>query len=123
MPRLRRRSGDVHSHRVLDNILPSLHDRRFMSQAGRTRYFARSTTRARSARRGKEKNKALFFSFPRLALRAGVALRAKYRVCPAWLIKRLSCRLYFTRFVTGSHDGMAFRCGQNHTDGKNMLNT
>ncbi|CAH3145847.1 unnamed protein product, partial [Porites lobata] len=34
----------------------SLHDRRFMSQAGRTRYFARSATRARSARRGKEKN-------------------------------------------------------------------
>ena len=30
----------------------SLHDRRFMSQAGRTRYFARS------ARRGEEKNKA-----------------------------------------------------------------
>ena len=36
----------------------SLHDRRFMSQAGRTRYFARSATRARSARRGEEKNKA-----------------------------------------------------------------
>ena len=36
---------------------------------------------------------ALFFSFPRLALRARVALRAKYRVRPAWLIKRLSCRL------------------------------
>ena len=30
-----------------------------MSQAGRTRYFARSATRARSARRGKEKNKAM----------------------------------------------------------------
>ena len=58
-----------------------------MSQAGRTRYFARS------ARRGEEKNKALFFSSPRLALRARVALRAKYRVRPAWLIKRLSCRL------------------------------
>ena len=71
----------------------SLHDRRFMSQAGRTRYFARSATRARSARRGEEKNKALFFSSPRLALRARVALRAKYRVRPAWLIKRLSCRL------------------------------
>ena len=51
-----------------------------MSQAGQTRYFAQSPTRARSARRGKEK-------------RAGVALRAKNRVCPAWLIKRLSCRL------------------------------
>ena len=70
----------------------SLHDRRFMSQAGQTRYFARSATRARSARRGEEKNK--FFSSPRLALRARVALRAKYRVCPAWLMKRLSCRLW-----------------------------
>ena len=29
----------------------------------------------------------------RLALRARVALRAKYCVRPAWLIKRLSCRL------------------------------
>ena len=36
----------------------SLHDRRFMSQAGRTRYFARSAIRGRSARRGEEKNKA-----------------------------------------------------------------
>ena len=71
----------------------SLHDWRFMSQAGRTRYFARSTTRARSARRGKEKNKALFFFSPCLALRARVALRAKYCVRPAWLIKRQSCRL------------------------------
>ena len=44
----------------------SLHNRRFMSQAGRTRYFAR-----------KER----------------VALHAKYRVRSAWLIKRLPCRL------------------------------
>ena len=64
-----------------------------MSQARRTWYFARSATRARSARRGKEKNKALFLSFPRLTFRARVALHAKYRVRPAWLIKRLSCRL------------------------------
>ena len=36
-----------------------------MSQAGRTRYFARSATRARSARRGKEKNIFLYiFLFP-----------------------------------------------------------
>ena len=41
-----------------------------MSQAGRTQYFARSETRARSARRGEEKNKALFLPSPRLALRA-----------------------------------------------------
>ena len=40
-----------------EGIYSSLHDRRFMSQAGRTRYFARSATRARSARRGEEKNK------------------------------------------------------------------
>ena len=76
----------------------SLHDRPFMSQAGRKRYFARSAARARGARRGKEKNKALFLflfpsSSPRLALRARFALRANYRVRPAWLIKRLSCRL------------------------------
>ena len=58
------------------------------SQAERTRYFARSATR------GEKKNKnnglrtgALFFSSP------PHALRAKYRVRPAWLIKRLSCRL------------------------------
>ena len=42
----------------------SLHDRRFMSQAGRTRCFARSATRARSARRGEEKYRALYFSLP-----------------------------------------------------------
>ena len=73
-----------------------------MSQAKRTRYFAQSATRARSARRGKEKNKALkalFFFFPRLALRARVALRAKYRVRPAWLIKRLSCRLIIIKVL------------------------
>ena len=34
------------------HTFPSLHDRRFMSQAGWTRYFARSATR------GEEKNKA-----------------------------------------------------------------
>ena len=37
------------------NRYDSLHDRRFMSQAKRTRYFARSATRARSARRRGEK--------------------------------------------------------------------
>ena len=43
---------------VVGTVYGSLHDRRFGSQAGRTRYFARSATRARSARRGEEKNKA-----------------------------------------------------------------
>ena len=33
-----------------------------MSQAGRTRYFSRNATRPRSARRGEEKNKALWGS-------------------------------------------------------------
>ena len=42
----------------------SLHNRRFMSQAGRTRCFAWSATRARSARPGEEKYKALYFSLP-----------------------------------------------------------
>ena len=37
---------------------------------------------------------ALFFSFPRVALHTCVALHAKYRVHPAWLIEHLSCRLW-----------------------------
>ena len=36
---------------------------------------------------------ALFCSSPRLALCARVEHRAKHRIRPAWLIKRLSCRL------------------------------
>ena len=66
-------------NRTNDLLDDRLHDMRFMSQAGRTRCFARR------ARRGEEKNKALF--------RAPVALRAKYRVRPAWLMKCQSCRL------------------------------
>ena len=52
-----------------------------MSQAGERDISrgARQEREARDARRGEEKNKALFFSFPRLALRAPVALRAKLR--------------------------------------------
>ena len=38
----------------------SLHDRTFMRQAGRTRYFARNATRAQSVRWGEEKNKTIF---------------------------------------------------------------
>ena len=41
-------------------VIISLHNRRFMSQARRTRHFARSVGRARIARRGEEKNKALY---------------------------------------------------------------
>ena len=39
-------------------LYSSLHNRRFMSQARRTRHFERSAKRAQSARRGEEKNKA-----------------------------------------------------------------
>ena len=46
-----------HLFRISIISVISLHDRRFMSQAGWTRYFARSATRARSARQVKEKNK------------------------------------------------------------------
>ena len=54
----------------------SLHDRRFMSQAGRARHFARSARR----------QGALYcFPSPRLALRARLALCAK---CPARLVSR-----------------------------------
>ena len=52
--------------------LCSLHNGRFMSQARRTRHFARSGKRVWSARRGEEK---------------------KWGVRLAWFIKRLLCRL------------------------------
>ena len=39
-------------------LYSSLHNRRFMSQARRTRHFERSAKRAQSARRREEKNKA-----------------------------------------------------------------
>ena len=39
-------------------LYSSLHNRRFMSQARRTRHFERSAKRTQSARRGEEKNKA-----------------------------------------------------------------
>ena len=60
------------------------------------RDISRGARHQREARdEGKRKSKALFFSSPRIAPCARVALRAKYRVRPAWLIKRLSCRLIF----------------------------
>ena len=37
--------------RIFRKVINSLHDRRFMSQAGRTRYFARSATRVRKRER------------------------------------------------------------------------
>ena len=48
----------------------------------------------------------LFSSFPRLALRARVALRAKYRVRPAWLIKRQSCRLILEQNTPRPDEGV-----------------
>ena len=47
----------------------SRHDRRFISQAGRTRYFARSATRARSARRRGEEKSFIFLLPASRALR------------------------------------------------------
>ena len=65
-----------------------LHNSRFMSQARRTRHFARS------GRRGRRKN--FFFSSPHLAIRAFLALGVKCRFRLASLIKRLLCRLQRT---------------------------
>ena len=67
----------------------SLHDRRFMSQAGRTRYFARSATRARSARRGEEKNKApvrspLFLLFHQCSTVYQVDGHADWSISTTW---------------------------------------
>ena len=53
------------NHRQEEEDLASLHDKRFVSQARRTRHFA---------------------------LRTRFALRAKYRVRLAWFINRLLCR-------------------------------
>ena len=56
------------------------------------RDISRGARHEREARdEGKRK---YFFSFPRVALRTRVALHAKYRVRPAWLIEHLSCRLW-----------------------------
>ena len=67
----------------------SLHDRRFMSQAGWTRYFARSATRARSARRGEEKNKApvrspLFLLFHQCSTVYQVDGHADWSISTTW---------------------------------------
>ena len=63
------------------------------------RDISRGARHEREAR-DEEKRKFLFFSSP---LRARVTLHAKYRVRPAWLIKRLSYRLISLRRV--SHIG------------------
>ena len=76
-----------------------LHNRRFMSQARRTRHFARS---ARQGRRN------IFFSSPHLAIRACLALRVKCRVRLASLIKRLLCRLQRTSSFLIENDWLNF---------------
>ena len=58
-----------------------------MSQAGRTRYFARSATRARSARRAEEKNKAPVRSPLFLLFRP---LPPTSTNCPRWCQKNQS---------------------------------
>ena len=66
----------------------------FMTGALRAKRGERDISRgARHEReaRDEEKRKISLFSSPRLAL------RAKYRVRPAWVIKRLSCRLISLR--------------------------
>ena len=73
-------------------VLVSPYNRCFMSQARRTRHFSWSAKRVRSVRLGEAKNK-LFFSSPRVALRTRLAPCVKCRVCLAWFIKRLLCRL------------------------------
>ena len=58
--------------------------------------ISRGARHEREARdEGKRKMKIKFFSSTRLKLQAPVALRAKYRVRSAWLIKCLSRRLRF----------------------------
>ena len=66
-----------------------------MSQAGRTRYFARSATRARSARRGKEKNKApvrspLFLLFHQCSTVYQIDGHADWSISTTWWWSLLS---------------------------------
>ena len=81
-----------------------LHNRRFMSQRGE-----RGILRDARDERG-----FIFFFSPRLAL------LAKFRVCLAWLMKRLLCRLWshcigtscfwsFTKYDIMMHIGMGLR--------------
>ena len=116
------RDNDTFTFGLVRQSVSSPHNSRFMSQARRTRHFARI------ARRGEEtKIKLYLFVLPssrsllsrrfswslyfvgrneiraplktptweatRLALRTRFALRAKCHVCLAWLIKRLLCGL------------------------------
>ena len=77
----------------------SLHDWRFMNQAGRTRYFARSATRARSARRGEEKNKAPIRSPLFLLFRPPTPTNINY---PRWCQKNQSKHAKIVTFLARS---------------------
>ena len=94
-----------------------MHNRRFMSRAGLTRYFARN------ARRGEEKNKASFFSSPRLAPRTLVSLRVKYLdnessrdLCLLWTNERRtrSCQLSSDGFAIWIEVRLSFSA-KNHS--------
>ena len=108
-------------HALVGNAWNSLHDRRFMRQAGRTRYFARSATRARSAIRGEEKNKALFPSCGALReISRSPCLARKAPVIQAILEISCTCRgslicrlLYVDRRI----------CGRNPSDGACISHT
>ena len=87
-----------------------------MSQARRTRHFARNEKRARGARR-REKN--------HLAFRARLALRAKCRVLLAWLAKRVLCSFALgkrlDRFL-GKLGGLLLLKLEQFTKGKKKVN-
>ena len=85
--------------RISNLIRPSLHDWRFMSQAGRTRYFARSATRARSARRGEKKNKAPVRSPLFLLFRPPTPTNINY---PRWCQKNQSKHAKIVTFLARS---------------------
>ena len=103
---------------------PSLHNRRFMSQAKRSEGGILCEARDEGRRKqsacfysivhvvdmGRARTmdcsqRVIFSSYPRLAIRAGPACRSKCRVRLAWLIKRLSCRL----LRTSRYDRALFR--------------
>ena len=78
-----------------------------MSQVGRTRYFARKATRARCARRGKEKNKAFLFPSSSLAPREisrSPRLAHKAPVMPA--IRAKQAKVHFAYFVRRDQHGV-----------------
>ena len=93
------RGGDL-SSRYCSSLHVYAHNRRFMSQARRTQYFAWS------AKWGEEKkNKALFFLFP--SIRDSYSSRAsECCVHLASLVKRLLCRLALSQVAQARNMGI-----------------